>query len=284
VKDLDSQRLLVHLPVAIGKGERGQMRLSIVAAALRFLAGPVCAGPNDQSFPDLKKHDQGQTPPADHQYSICPMNEPAKNHISAIDVSEQIDQNFVEQAAAQHVQVIFRYYDWPSVPGEKWDYSTSPDEDTLKKENASCLRNPTEFNSKFDLPWKSGETIPGKTLTVRERDLILSKGMAIGTVFQHCNNNSDTFKDTKRAAFDAQRALDLAKKLGQPPGTAIFFGVDLEVDKDHLDPVKSYISTVKNKIERIHIRHLWKRSHLQHIRGNREILLAFAIDRPFGLA
>jgi Domain of unknown function (DUF1906) len=226
-----------------------RMRIGVFAAALCLSAGPACAGPTDQSFPDLEKNKQNETPPASHQYAICPMNEPARNHISAIDVSEQIDRRFVEQAAAQHVQVIFRYYDWPGVPGEKWDYSTSPDKNTRDKENASCLRDPTEFNTKFDLHWKSGETIPGKTLTAPERDLILSKGLAIGTVFQHCNNSPDTFNDTKRAAFDAQRALDLAKELGQPRGTAIFFGVDLEVDKDHLEPVKSYIKTVQKKIE-----------------------------------
>lgn len=177
------------------------------------------------------------------------MNAPAKNHISALDVSEQVDKGFVEQAAAREIQVIFRYYDWPSVPGEKWNYSTSPIKEIRDKENKSCFRGPTEFNSEFDLRWKSGETIPGKTLTAQERDLILSKDLAIGTVFQHCNNQSEAFNDSKRAAFDGQRALDLAKELGQPPGTAIFFGVDLEVDEKHLGPVKRYIDAVQKKVE-----------------------------------
>ncbi len=177
------------------------------------------------------------------------MNEPARTHISAIDASQQIDEKFVDQAVAHDVQVIFRYYDWPSVPGEKWKYSTNPVKEIRDKDNQSCFHGPTKFNSQFDLPWKSGETIPGKTLTVRERDLILSKNLAIGTVFQHCNNRPETFSDTKRASFDAQRALDLANELGQPPGTAIFFGVDLPVDEAHLKPVEAYIGAVQKKIE-----------------------------------
>jgi hypothetical protein len=73
--------------------------------------------------------------------------------------------------------------------------------------------------------WKN-ETLPGKTLTRLELELIASKDMNLAVVFQHNNDCLCTFMDGRRGNIDAQRALELAKSFDQPPGSAIYFGVD----------------------------------------------------------
>lgn len=71
------------------------------------------------------------------------------------------------------------------------------------------------------------ETLPGKTLTAQERSLLTSRGLKTLVVFQHNNNQAQTFIDWKRRGpQDALRALDLASKLSQPPESTIYFGVD----------------------------------------------------------
>jgi hypothetical protein len=70
------------------------------------------------------------------------------------------------------------------------------------------------------------ESIPGKTLSLDERDAIFSANLSVAVIFQHNNDNPATFVVGNRGADDARRALTLAKRLGQPFGTAIYFGVD----------------------------------------------------------
>jgi hypothetical protein len=69
------------------------------------------------------------------------------------------------------------------------------------------------------------ETLPGKTLRRGERDAILMNGFKIGVVFQHRNNKFASFT-LWRGARDAARSLALAAENSQPPGSAIYFGVD----------------------------------------------------------
>jgi hypothetical protein len=69
------------------------------------------------------------------------------------------------------------------------------------------------------------ETIVGKTLHRKERDLILSSGFSIAVVFQHNNNRFASFT-TARGEQDGMRALALARENLQPKGSAIYFGVD----------------------------------------------------------
>jgi glycoside hydrolase-like protein len=72
----------------------------------------------------------------------------------------------------------------------------------------------------------SEETLPGKTLTRRELDLIAKVGMSVAVIFQHHNDCLCTFMAKGRGVRDARRALELAKAFSQPAGSAIYFGVD----------------------------------------------------------
>jgi len=70
------------------------------------------------------------------------------------------------------------------------------------------------------------ETLPGKTLTRRELDLIAKADMSVAVIFQHHNDCLCTFMTKGRGTRDARRALELAKSFSQPAGSAIYFGID----------------------------------------------------------
>jgi len=70
------------------------------------------------------------------------------------------------------------------------------------------------------------ETLPGKTLTLRELNLLAKAGMSIAVIFQHNNDCLCTFMKKGRGRRDARRALELARSFSQPPGSAVYFGVD----------------------------------------------------------
>jgi len=72
----------------------------------------------------------------------------------------------------------------------------------------------------------SNETLPGKTLTQRELQLIAKLDMSVAVVFQHNNDCLCTFVTKGRGTRDGRRALELARALSQPAGSAIYFGVD----------------------------------------------------------
>jgi hypothetical protein len=69
------------------------------------------------------------------------------------------------------------------------------------------------------------ETLPGKTLRRDEQNLILTNGFKTAVVFQHHNNQFASFTPL-RGLQDAERSLALAGENSQPPGSAIYFGVD----------------------------------------------------------
>jgi hypothetical protein len=69
------------------------------------------------------------------------------------------------------------------------------------------------------------ETLPGKTLRRRERDLILMNGFKTAVVFQHHNDQFASFT-VWRGSQDAERSIALAKENSQPKGSTIYFGVD----------------------------------------------------------
>jgi len=78
--------------------------------------------------------------------------------------------------------------------------------------------------------WEN-ETLPGKTLSAHELSLIKKANLSVAVVFQHHNNSMETFETPNRGAIDAKRSLDLARKLGQPSNSTIYFGIDGVDDK-----------------------------------------------------
>lgn len=104
-------------------------------------------------------------------------------------------------------------------------------------------------------------TLPRKTLEQGELDLIASNGLSVAVVFQHRGDKTETFEDPTRGETDARRALELARALGQPKGTAIYFGIDgvdqkfvrqpararLDYERAHgLDVIEAYMRGVKD--------------------------------------
>lgn len=69
------------------------------------------------------------------------------------------------------------------------------------------------------------DNLPGKNLTVRERDMIFDHGLSIAIVYQHKARLNDRFNATT-GRRDAQFCLERASQVRQPQGTAIYFGVD----------------------------------------------------------
>lgn len=80
----------------------------------------------------------------------------------------------------------------------------------------------------YDYP---DETLPGKTLTLAERDLVAARGMSLVVIFQHHNDHFTSFTP-ERGDGDAVRSLELATRFGQPRGSAIYFGVDGDWESD----------------------------------------------------
>lgn len=144
---------------------------------------------------------------------------------TALDMSRPANPQLLEAARKRGITTIIRYYDWDHHPGEvvrldkSWEFV-----ETL------CGRIPKEKLCGEVLSEAERATVPphscGKVLSRTERDLIQAYGLDIAIVFQHRNNCPRTWEDSGRGDFDAGQALDFARRLGQPKGTAIYFGVD----------------------------------------------------------
>ena len=105
------------------------------------------------------------------------------------------------------------------------DLSDQMTDPFLKSIKAAGVRTIVRY---YDYP---DETIPGKTLTSAERDLVAAHGMSLVVVFQHHNDHFESFTPA-RGDGDAVRSLELAAKFGQPKGSAIYFGVDGDWESD----------------------------------------------------
>ncbi len=95
----------------------------------------------------------------------------------------------------------------------------------------------------------NSQTLPEKRIEPAEAEAIHAKGMTIGVVFQQRQNNAADFTaDKGRRA--CQRALHLAGKIGQPPGSGIYFGVDKDfVSAQHLLAIRRYFAAVKEEMD-----------------------------------
>lgn len=196
--------------VVIRKAWRTLFKAAL-AAALSFAPFHAAAEPSSR-LPPLEHPGIA----IDRQWPGCPGGPPSGERVAAIDFSKQADPEALDLARALGATTILRYYDWAEGPTRE----------------------------KFDFYWRAGPTLPGKTLTQKERDLIFSKGFSLGIVFQHRSDLRKTFLDTKRAGFDARRALELAGELGQPKDSVIFFSVDFDAREKNIEHVKRYFETV----------------------------------------
>lgn len=92
-------------------------------------------------------------------------------------------------------------------------------------------------------------SLPGKDLQPEEAKIILGEGLSLAAVFQHFNNCFRTFEN-KWGRDDAEQALRMAQALGQPSGSAIYFGVDADWPYQAMrDPILRYFDDVKRAFE-----------------------------------
>jgi hypothetical protein len=87
---------------------------------------------------------------------------------------------------------------------------------------------------------------------VREPTILIRNGLSIVSLYQYRNNLPEKFQkgleDTGSAraevTADAKAALDQAKLVGQPEGSAIYFGVDFNVTRATVDPVLEHFRVI----------------------------------------
>jgi len=87
---------------------------------------------------------------------------------------------------------------------------------------------------------------------VREPTILVRNGLSIVSLYQYRNNLTEKFlkglEDTGSAkaevAADAKAALEQARLVGQPEGSAIYFGVDFNVTRGTADPVLEYFRAI----------------------------------------
>jgi hypothetical protein len=91
---------------------------------------------------------------------------------------------------------------------------------------------------------------------VREPTVLLRNGLSIISLYQYRNNLPEKFlkglEDTGSAraevAADAKAALDQAKLVGQPEGSAIYFGVDFNVNRAAVNAVLEYFRVINQTV------------------------------------
>lgn len=91
---------------------------------------------------------------------------------------------------------------------------------------------------------------------VREPTILIRHGLSIVSLYQYRNNLPEKFlkglEDTGSAkaevAADAKAALEQAKLVGQPEGSAIYFGVDFNVNRAGVDSVLEYFRIIDRTV------------------------------------
>jgi hypothetical protein len=91
---------------------------------------------------------------------------------------------------------------------------------------------------------------------VREPTILIRNGLSIVSLYQYRNNLPEKFltglEDTGSAkaevAADAKAALNQAKLVGQPEGSAIYFGVDFNVNRATVDSVLEYFRVIAQTV------------------------------------
>src|SRR5262245_2264036 len=91
---------------------------------------------------------------------------------------------------------------------------------------------------------------------VREPTVLIRNGLSIVSLYQYRNNLPEKFlhglEDTGSAkaevAADAKAALDQARLVGQSEGSAIYFGVDFNVNRATVDAVLEYFRAINQTV------------------------------------
>ncbi|MBL4645786.1 MAG: hypothetical protein COA52_16310 [Hyphomicrobiales bacterium] len=93
--------------------------------------------------------------------------------------------------------------------------------------------------------------LPSKRLDKAEADALADAGLSIAVVYQQGGGSKGRIHelDAQSGKSDAKRALELANRLGQPEGSAIYFAVDHDYyRKSELDRIKPYFKAVSKAL------------------------------------
>lgn len=102
---------------------------------------------------------------------------------------------------------------------------------------------------------QNSRVFPHKCLTAEEASQLFEAGLSIGTVFEQGGgaNGNISELDAAQGRANAARALELARGIGQPHGSAIYFTVDHDyADPDQLAQIKSYFEAVREVLGEIY--------------------------------
>ena len=87
--------------------------------------------------------------------------------------------------------------------------------------------------------------LPEKRLTAGEADAVRAAGLALGACYQYYNNRFDSMTAVRGKADAAYSLAHARDEIRQPPGSAIYFGVDGDWPKRaEMDAVLRYFSAV----------------------------------------
>ncbi|MFK7754824.1 MAG: glycoside hydrolase domain-containing protein [Sedimentitalea sp.] len=87
-----------------------------------------------------------------------------------------------------------------------------------------------------------------KNVTTRERDLLHDHGLALAIVYQHEGRAKNRYTGA-RAVQDAQFCLDRARKIRQPQGSTIYFGVDSDAALNTDQGVIDYFTQINRAFQ-----------------------------------
>lgn len=85
-----------------------------------------------------------------------------------------------------------------------------------------------------------------KRLTRKEAEAITAAGMQIISVFETTANR--TVGGATNGKVDGTAALQEAKTIGQPAGTAIYFAVDYDAQPDDYDAIEAYLKAAASAV------------------------------------
>lgn len=87
-----------------------------------------------------------------------------------------------------------------------------------------------------------------KTFDKAEVEAIKAAGLKLVSIFEKNSTKLSYFTKSQGIA-DAEEAMKLAKDVGQPVGTAIYFTVDYNAQPSHMDDIKVYLQGVTETIK-----------------------------------
>ena len=111
---------------------------------------------------------------------------------------------------------------------------------------ASTLKN-DEYDFVIRYYTSLSEQETGKLLKATEVSTLHNANLKIVSVYQDYGNSISDFS-IEKANLHAERAMELAEELGQPPESVIYFAVDYSPLSDELNTLAQYFSTIKNKL------------------------------------